>query len=314
MNGDIKVIFMGTPDFAVKILNRLDDNFKVSLVVSQPDAPVGRKKILEESPVAKRANELGIEVIKPIDIKVDYERILEEKPKLIVTCAYGQIIPKKVLDAPKYGSINVHASLLPKYRGGAPIQRAIIDGEKETGITIMYMDEHMDSGDMIAQESIPILDSDTLDTMNQKLSKLGSELLIDTIPKIIDGTANRIKQNEEEVTFAPIIKREDELLDFTESTKKVIDRIRGLISKPCAYFKMNGQQFKVMDARTGNGKGKASTIIGIYKDGFGIATGDGEIVITKIKPEGKKEMLARDYLNGISKEKFLGSVVNDRLD
>lgn len=307
---DLRVVYMGTPEFAAVVLDRLREVSNVVLVVSQPDAPVGRKRILEESEVSKRAHEYGIEVINPRKIREEYQEVLDANPDIIVTCAYGQIIPKELLDSPRLGCINVHASLLPKYRGGAPIHRAIIEGESETGITIMYMDEHMDSGDIIEQRSIPITDEDNLDIMNEKLADLGGKLLVEVLPKIACGTASRTKQDESKVTYGYVIKREDELLDFNLSTRDVFNKIRGLSTKPCAYFTLNGRIVKVIEARIGTSAGNASSITEIYKDGFGIATRDGEIVVTKIKPEGKKEMTAVDFLNGLDKKKLKGMCVN----
>ena len=233
---------------------------------------------------------------------------------MIVTCAYGQIIPKVVLDLPKYGCINVHASLLPKLRGGAPIHHAIMDGLKETGITIMYMDEHMDSGDIISQSKTLISDEDTLDTLSERLSKMGSSLLIETIPSIIDGTCKAQKQNEEEVTFGYVITKSDELIDFSKSAREVYNKIRALNSKPGAYFILDGEVIKVYESKIGSTKGEVSRINHIYKDGIGIGTKDGEIVITKIKPAGKKELEVKDYLNGIKGERLLGKKVNEKVD
>ena len=196
---DIKVVFMGTPEFSVPVLEGLIENYQVIGVVSQPDRKVGRKQEVVFSPVKQVAISHDIPVFQPEKIRVDYEDILDLKPDIIITCAYGQIIPKAILDFPKYGCINVHASLLPKLRGGAPIQKAIIDGYSKTGITIMYMDEAMDSGDIISQREIPILDNDTMETLHDKLSILGKELLLDTLPSIIDGFVIRIKQDEKEV-------------------------------------------------------------------------------------------------------------------
>lgn len=307
---DLKVVFMGTPEFAVTILDKLIKNTEVVMVVSQPDALVGRKKILTSSPVKKFAEEKGIEVFTPSKIRENYEHILNSKPDMIVTCAYGQIIPKELLDTPKYGCINVHASLLPKLRGGAPIHHAIMEGLKETGITIMYMDEHMDSGDIITQEKVIIEDDDTLETLSDKLKTVGANLLIETIPKIIDNTAPRIKQTEEDVSFGYIIKKEDELLNFNDTTQKVYDQIRALYPNPASYFIMDGKTVKVYKAKKGEAKGTPSTINNIYKDGIGIGTKDGEIILTEIKPEGKNRILVKDYLNGVDKNKLKGLVVN----
>lgn len=309
---DLKVIFMGTPEFAIPILEALIENTEVVLVVSQPDKEVGRKRLLTPSPIKELAQRRGIEVFTPYKIREDYERIVELKPDLIVTCAYGQIIPKILLDLPKYGAINVHGSLLPKLRGGAPIHRAIMEGYKETGITIMFMDEKMDSGDIILQRSTPIEADDTLNTLSEKLKNIGAELLIEAIPSLISGTNKRIVQDESEVTFGHIIKKEDELLDFEKTTREIYNHIRALNPLPGAYLVLGGKVIKVYASRVGSAKGAASTINNVYKDGIGIGTKDGEIIITEIKPEGKNRISVRDYLNGIDKENLKGMVVNDR--
>ena len=220
----IKTIFMGTPEFAVPILETLIKNTEVLLVVTQPDAYVGRKKVLTASPIKNLALEKNIPVFQPIKIKNDHEEILKYKPDLIVTCAYGQIIPKVLLDLPYLGCINVHASLLPKYRGGAPIHHAIINGDTKTGITIMYMDEGMDTGDIIKSTAISITNTDTVATLHDKLSLLGKELLTEVLPSIINKTNTRIKQNSNEATYAKVIKRDDEHLDF--NTKALIQKIK----------------------------------------------------------------------------------------
>lgn len=309
---DVRVVFMGTPLFATNILKELIDNTNVVLVVSQKDSLVGRKKEITPSPVKKLAIENDIPVFTPDKIREDFEIIRKMKPDLIVTCAYGQILPDELLNIPTIASINVHASLLPKYRGGAPIQRAILNGEKETGITIMYMDKGMDSGDIISTKSIEIEDDDNLETLSNKLSELGSKLLIETLPSIVDGTNKRIKQNEEDVTFAPIISKEDEYIDFNETTISVYNKIRALNPNPGAYFKINGEIIKVYEAKIGEKRAMPSDISNLYKDGIGIGTKDGEIIITRIQPAGKKIMNTRDYLNGINKEELLRSKINER--
>lgn len=311
---DLRVVFMGTPDFAKHILQSLIENTNVILVVSQPDAPVGRKKVLTPSPVKLLAENNGIEVFTPNKIREDYQRIVDVYPDIIITCAYGQIIPKEILEIPRLGCINVHASLLPKLRGGAPIHRSIMEGFKTTGITIMYMDEHMDSGDIISQEEVEIKNEDNLDSLSEKLMAVGSSLLIKTLPSIIDGTNERIKQDEDEVTFGYIIKKEDELLDFNKTSREVFNHIRALDSKPGAYFLMDGKHVKVFSSRIGDAKGEVSTIINVYKDGIGVGTKDGEIILTEIQPEGKKRVKVSDYLNGIDKNELKGTVLNDRMD
>lgn len=299
---------MGTPHFAETILKSLVDVVDVILVVSQPDSFVGRKKILTKSPVKLYAEEHGIPVFTPTNIKKDYEMVVNLKPDIIVTCAYGQIIPKEILKCSKYGAINVHASLLPKYRGGAPIQRAIINGETKTGITIMYMDEGMDSGDIIESEKTIIESDDNLETLSLRLEEIGSKLLVRTLPKIFNNMNDRIKQDESKVTYAPIIKKEDEHIDFSKTSIEVYNLIRGLNPTPGAYLMLDGEVIKVYEARIGSSKGKISCINNIYKDGIGVGTSDGEIILTKIKPAGKNIISVKDYLNGLKKA-ILGNMV-----
>ena len=233
----IKTVFMGTPDFAVPILDTLIKNTEVVLVVTQPDKYVGRKKVLTFSPVKEKAIESNIPVFQPVKIREDFEEIKEYQPDLIVTCAYGQIVPKDVLDIPRLGCINVHASLLPKYRGGAPIHHAIMNGDDKTGITIMYMDVGMDTGDMISSSAIPIEEDDTLGTLSDKLSCLGAKLLEETLPSVISGTNRRVKQNENEVSYAYTIKREDEHLNFNKSAKEIYNQVRALNPGPFANMR-----------------------------------------------------------------------------
>lgn len=306
----MKIVFMGTPVFATNILQSLIDNYEVIGVVSQPDKEVGRKKVLTNTPIKELALNNNIEVFQPVKIREDYQKIIDWNPDLIVTCAYGQIIPKEVLDIPRLGCINVHASLLPKYRGGAPIHRAIINGDSETGITIMYMDVGMDTGDMISKRSIPIEVDDNLETLSNKLSKLGSELLIEVLPSIIDGTNSREKQNEDEVSFAYNIKPEDEVIDFNKSSLEIYNLIRGLSPSIGAYFMMDDNRTKVFKSRIGTNKyDKSGVIFKLYKDGIGISTGDGEIILEEIQPFGKKKMDVSSYLNGIDKNKLINKVL-----
>lgn len=306
---DLKVVFMGTPDFSVPVLNMLIKNSNVVGVVTQPDKPVGRKGKLSISPIKQVALENNIKLFQPSKIKQEYDDILKLNPDIIITCAYGQIIPKEILDYPRLGCINVHASLLPHYRGGAPIHRAIINGDKVSGVTIMYMDINMDSGDIIAQRETEILDSDTAESLFDKLSNIGSELLYDTLPSIIDGTNNRIKQDESMATYSYNIKPEDEIIDFYKTSREVFNQIRGLNSWPVAYTYIDGKRLKVWASRIGISDKEAEygTIINIYKDGIGIKTIDGEVIITEIQPESKKRMKVSDYLNGLNnKSELLG--------
>lgn len=308
----LRVVFMGTPDFAVPVLETLIENTNVELVVTQPDAYVGRKKVLTPSPVKAKALENNIEVFTPNKIREDYERILEVNPDIIITCAYGQIIPKILLDLPKHKCVNVHASLLPKYRGGAPIHASILNGDEYTGITIMYMAEGMDDGNIITQEKVKIDDNDNINTLSDKLSDLGAKLLIKTLPSILDGTCDSIKQNESDVTFAYTIKRKDEQLDFNNNYKDIFNKVRALYNR--SYFIMNGIEYKVVSVRFEDklhNEEKINTITNIYKDGIGIACIDGEVVITEFIPSGKKQMLVNSYLNGIDKNKLVGEKINE---
>ncbi len=295
---------MGTPDFAVPILETLIQNTNVVLVVSQPDKKVGRKQILTKTPIHEVADKYGISVFQPEKIKNDYERILEVKPDIIITCAYGQIIPKVLLDLPRLGCINVHASLLPKLRGGAPLHHAIIDGLDKTGVTIMYMDEAMDTGDIISTISYDIKSSDTTEDIHDTLRELGAKLLIDTLPSIATGTNRRIKQNETEATYGYNITREEEHIDFNKSGILIDRLVRGLYSWPLANTIIGDTEYKIVAGYFVKGKGNPGMISDISKKVLGIGCLDGTYYVTKIKPAGKKIMDIKDFLNGIDIEEF----------
>lgn len=295
---------MGTPDFAVPILETLIQNTNVVLVVSQPDKKVGRKQILTKTPIHEVADKYGISVFQPEKIKNDYERILEVKPDIIITCAYGQIIPKVLLDLPRLGCINVHASLLPKLRGGAPLHHAIIDGLDKTGITIMYMDEAMDTGDIISTISYDIKSSDTTEDIHDTLRELGAKLLIETLPSIVTGTNRRIKQNETEATYGYNITREEEHIDFNKSGILIDRLVRGLYSWPLANTIIGDTEYKIVAGYFVKGKGNPGMISDISKKVLGIGCLDGTYYVTKIKPAGKKIMDIKDFLNGIDIEEF----------
>jgi len=305
----IKVVFMGTPDFAVPILKGLIENYDVIGVVSQPDRRVGRKQELVNTPIKQVALDNNIPVFQPVKIREEYEEIINLGADIIVTCAYGQIIPKEILDAPRLGCINVHGSLLPALRGGAPIHWAIINGYEKTGMTIMYMDVKMDSGDIISQRETIITDEDNLESLYDRMSLIGRDLLLDTLPSIIDGTNTRTKQNENEVTFGFNVKREEEHLDFTMTAREVFNHIRGLSPIPGANAILDEVEFKIYDSRIGDKKsGICGEVVSIYKDGIGIMCSDREIIITDINPFGKKRMLVNSYLNGIDKNSLIGKV------
>ena len=313
VNKELKIVFMGTPEFSVPILKGLIDNYKVRAIVTQPDHPVGRHGELRPTPIKQVGIDNTILVLQPETIKNDIQSIISLEPDLIVTCAYGQILPKEILDCPRLGCINVHASLLPKLRGGAPIHRAIINGYTKTGITIMYMAPGMDDGDIISQEEIEITNDETAASLHDNLSILGRDLLLRTLPSIINGTNTRTKQDPALVTYGFNIKREDEKIDFNRTKREIYNQVRGLNSWPGAYCMFNGKVLKVWECREGeinNPKYINGEITKIYEDGIGVKVSNGEIVLKVVQPEGKSKMSALDFARGImNKENIVGKVL-----
>ena len=305
---DIKVIFMGTPIFASIILDELIKKYNVIMVVCQPDREKDRKGNIIYSPCKKLAIENNIQVFQPLKIMDEYQKILDMNPDIIITAAYGQIIPDIVLNYPKYGAINVHGSLLPKLRGGAPIHHAIINGDKEIGVTIMYMDKRMDAGDIISQRAIPLTNDMNLDIAYEKLAIIGRDLLIETIPSIINGTNNRIHQDENEVTFGYNITKEEEKINFDDTSMNVYNKIRGLSSIPGAYAIINNKRMKVYSSTISdiNSKNLPGVIEDIRNDGIYVNTKDYIIKLTDIKLEGKKRCPVHEFINGIKKEDYIG--------
>lgn len=295
----MRVVFMGTPNFSVPILEELIKNYEVVLVVTQPDKEVGRKRILTPSPIKEVALKNNIDVFQPTKIREDYQRILDAKPDIIITAAYGQIIPKVLLDYPKYKCVNVHASLLPKYRGGAPIHWAIINGEEYAGVTIMYMAEKMDAGDIISQDKILIGEANTTE-LTQKLSILGRDLLIKTLPNIISNNINPIKQNDSEVTFAYNISKEDEKINFNNTCKMVYNQIRGLSDVPGGYALYNDKKVKIYSSsyKEMDIDGEVGEIVDTNKQ-LGIKVKNGVIYPLTIQLEGKNKMSIKDFYNGM---------------
>ena len=311
MNKDLKVIFMGTPFFAVPVLEMLNLNTQVCLVVTQPDKLVGRGKKLTYSPVKEYALKNNIPVFQPRSLKDEAKTILNTPCDIIITCAYGQIIPDVILNYPKYKCINVHASLLPKYRGGAPIHWCLINGEEKTGITIMYMSNKLDAGDIIKEEEYVILPEDNVSTLHEKLSQLGANLLKESLKEIILKTNQRIKQDENKATYARVLKRSDEHLDFSLEGQKIINKIRGLNAWPLANFNLNDKECKVIEAYFVKEKcSLPNKIVDIKKDAIGISCQDGIIYLTKIKPFGKNIMDVKSYLNGVVKEKLYEATIS----
>ncbi|RNF40647.1 methionyl-tRNA formyltransferase [Planococcus salinus] len=298
-----KIVFMGTPSFSAPILRMLvEEGYDVISVVTQPDRPVGRKKVLTPTPVKEEALRLGLPILQPEKLKNPeaMEQVLKLNPDLIITAAFGQILPSEILEAPRLGAINVHASLLPKYRGGAPIHQAIMDGRQETGVTIMYMVDRLDAGDIISQKAVPIGKSDHTGIMFDKLSEAGTELLKETLPAIIEGTNKRIPQNEDEVTFARNITREQERINWSKPAIDLYNQIRGLHPWPVAYTTFNDANMKIWWAEesTGGKSGEPGEVIGLADDAVIVQTGDGALAIKELQPAGKKRMTAKEYLRG----------------
>ncbi|WP_203332590.1 methionyl-tRNA formyltransferase [Planococcus beigongshangi] len=298
-----RIVFMGTPAFSVPILRMLvNEGYDVISVVTQPDRPVGRKKVLTPTPVKEEALRLGLPVYQPQKLKnpEELQSVLDLNADLVVTAAFGQILPSEILETPKLGAINVHASLLPAYRGGAPIHQAIIDGQKETGVTIMYMVDRLDAGDIISQTTVPIEKEDHTGSMFDKLSTAGMELLKETLPSIINGTNERIPQDESQVTFARNISREQERLDWNRSAEDLYNQVRGLHPWPVAYTSFKNGNMKIWwsEAVEGSATGRPGEVIRLTDDAIHVQTGNGILAITELQPAGKKRMTAKEYLTG----------------
>lgn len=307
---DKNVVFMGTPDFAVPVLKMLIEKTNVIMVVTQPDKEIGRKKEIKYSPVKQIAINHNIAIFQPSKIRLDYEPLKKLDIDLIVTCAFGQILPREILELPKYGAINVHASILPKYRGSAPIQWALLNGDKTTGVTIMYMDEGMDTGDIIISKEIPINDADNVGTLHDKLSILGKDTLENVLESIFNKTNTRIKQGDN-YTLAPKLTREDEHINFNNNGRDIINKIRAFNPWPLANIIIDNKEIKVIEAElVKKDVNKVGEIVDITKDKLGISCNDGIIYLEKIKPMGKKEMDIKSFLNGIDKKEYLGKKVN----
>lgn len=306
-----KIVFMGTPAFSAPILSMLvEEGYDVAAVVTQPDRPVGRKKVMTPPPVKEQALIHGIEVLQPEKLKssAEWERLQAINPDLIITAAFGQLLPQEVLDLPRLGAINVHASLLPKYRGGAPIHQAVIDGEPTTGVTIMYMEKKLDAGDIISQVELPIEDTDTTGTLFDKLSAAGTELLKETLPSIVNGTNPRSPQDEQHVTFARNISREQERLDWTKSARDLWNQVRGLSPWPGAYTTFQETVVKIWAATPVDGKQGATPGEIIATNGvFQVQAGDGKALeIQELQPAGKKKLSIEEFLRGVGQSYRVG--------
>lgn len=303
----MRVIFMGTPDFAVSSLKALiESGHTVLTVVTQPDRPKGRGKKEAPPPVKEAAQELGLPVIQPLKVKdPDLIRLLRSlSPEVIVVVAYGQILPREILLLPKCGCVNVHASLLPKYRGAAPIHRAVINGEQETGITTMFMDEGLDTGDMILQESTPIFEEDNVGTIHDRLAIAGARLLSNTLDLIGRGRAPRAPQKDKS-SYAPMITGADELIQWNKPARDIFNHIRGMDPWPGARTFMGSKMLKIWsahvraeDQRQEHARPEPGRVLETGRDGVMVCTGRGIIVIDELQLQGAKRMSAADFLRG----------------
>ena len=299
----MKIVFMGTPDFSVNALeNIVKAGHDVVGVITQPDKPKGRGGKMQYTPVKEKALELGLDVYQPQRVKETefIEKLKEMNPDAIVVIAFGQILPKAILDMPKYGCINVHASLLPKYRGAAPIQWSVIDGEKETGVTTMYMNEGLDTGDIIDKVVVPIDKKETGGSLFDKLAIEGGKLILKTLIELENGTAVRTPQDDSKSNYAGMINKQLGKIDFNKSANEIERLIRGLNPWPSAYTKMDGKTLKIWDADVDDTENDSApgTITEVGKDFIRVATGKGSLKILELQLEGKKRMKTRDFLNG----------------
>lgn len=299
----MRVIFMGTPDFAVPSLEALLTKHEVVLVVTQPDKPKGRGKKMVPTPVKACALAHGIPVLQPEKVKEPefVEQLRSYEPDLIAVTAFGQILSEPILEMPKYGCINVHGSLLPKYRGAAPMQWSIIDGEKVTGITTMYMAKGLDSGDMLLKAEVEITDEDTFATIHDKMAVTGANLLLDTLDQLEAGTLERIPQDHDAATYAPMITKETGHIDWSKNRQDIINLIRGLNPVPAAYTIYEEEVLKIFGAVISDVQADDAAngeIVAVVKKGFVVKCGDGCLLITEVQARGGKRMMTDAYLRG----------------
>ncbi|MGQ4664570.1 methionyl-tRNA formyltransferase [Metabacillus halosaccharovorans] len=297
-----KIVFMGTPDFSVPILKSLiEEGYNIVGVVTQPDRPKGRKKLLTPPPVKVEAEKHNLKVLQPEKIRHEVQDVLALEPDLIITAAFGQILPKELLEAPKYGCINVHASLLPELRGGAPIHYSILQGKTKTGITIMYMAEKLDAGDILTQIEVEIDERDTVGLLHDKLSTAGVKLLLETLPPLIKGNITPQKQDDTKATFASNIKREQERIDWSKTGEEIYNQIRGLNPWPVSFTTYQDQLIKIWwgEKVQSNEEANPGAILLIEEDGIVVSTGNKTAIkITELQPSGKKKMTGDEFLRG----------------
>ena len=297
----MKIIFMGTPDFAAASLEALiDSRHEIQAVVTQPDKPKGRKGELTPSPVKVIAKREGIKVYQPLKVRDEefVKTLRAYNPDVMVVVAFGQIIPLSILKMPKYGCVNIHGSLLPKYRGAAPIQWAVLDGEKETGITTILMDEGIDTGDILLKKTIKIDTDETSGSLFDKLMALGAETILETLDELEKGSLTPTKQGESPTAYAKMLTKAMGLIDFTKSAKELDCFVRGMDPWPSAYTLLAGKTLKLWKVRVVEGSGKAGSVIEIGKESFTVACGEGAIEVLEVQLEGKKRMSAGDFLKG----------------
>ena len=299
----MKIIFMGTPDFAAASLEALiDSRHEIQAVVTQPDKPKGRKGELTPSPVKVIAKREGIQVYQPLKVRDEefVKTLRAYNPDVMVVVAFGQIIPLSILKMPKYGCVNIHGSLLPKYRGAAPIQWAVLDGEKETGITTILMDEGIDTGDILLKKTIQIDTDETSGSLFDKLMALGAKAILETLDELEKGSLTPTKQGESPTAYAKMLTKTMGLIDFTKPAKELDCFVRGMDPWPSAYTLLSGKTLKLWKVRAVEGGGKAGSVIEIGKESFTIACGEGAIEVLEVQLEGKKRMSAGDFLKGSS--------------
>ncbi len=297
----MKIVFMGTPDYAAVTLQKLiDEKFEISAVFVQPDKPVGRKQILTSPPTKLLAQKHGIPVFQPQTLRDGeaYEILKQINPDVICVVAYGKILPKEILSLPKYGCINGHASLLPHLRGSAPIQWAIVNGDKQTGVTTQLMDEGIDTGDILETAVTEIGDDETAEELFDRLAVISAELMVSTLQKAKSGLLEPKKQDESQATYAPIIKKEMAHIDFSKTAQEVYNTVRGFYSWPCAYCFINGKRIKVLKAAISNLESNKSGVVIKNDEKLVISCGKGSIEFITVQPEGGKAMSAKQMLNG----------------
>lgn len=296
----MRIVFMGTPDFAVPCLEALiQDGNEIVGVFTQPDKPKGRGYTLTPPPVKVCAEKYGIPVFQPVTLKNGeaFTKLSQLSPEMIIVVAYGKILPEEILSLPPFGCVNVHASLLPEYRGAAPIQWAVLDGKTRTGVTAMYMDVGLDTGDMLMKEELEIGENETASELHDKLSLLGAGLIVKTVHAAAEGRLVREKQDDSRSSYASMLTKEMSAVDFSKDAKRVHDLVRGLNSWPCASAVLNGKRVKLLRTVVTNGSGQPGQVLSL--DPFVVACGSGAVEILELQPEGKKKMAAKAFINGL---------------